>query len=502
MGKAIEWIGADGCRAVAEAIIPRVDDRKTTDAEVWAPCPFHDEQEASFSYNSAKDLFSCFGCDARGDIIALYGKLNGLDASAAFKEFRAAHAPGVNLQRRPALRTPARVATDAAEVKAKATHLPSAIWHARALALVDHAHQQLLANAEQMAWLAARGIHERAVHRFRLGWIEEDLFRTFESWGIPPEIKKDGTQKRLWIPSGILIPTYRAETVVHLQIRRPEGEPRFYMMPGSANDPAPMLFIRGTWPGPNRAAIVIEACLDAVLVAQEAGDLVDVIAVRAAKNLPADEMDVQTARGIAWFGLWLDRDAAGDGGTVKWMTSTAGNPDKPDGGFAQAVGASASDIRPEGAGKMDPGDYHKLGKSIRQHIIDHLPRAWRVKTERPTCVAGQKILGSGEENPPKMKVHADVVEFGWLLEKCPLVAIVSEDRISLRAMRRNPEGEIVPDVSWEMMHWAIMQRADALFWAPGQERSAVQDYLDNHPQAATGVHGRNYWAPLGARKGE
>ena len=106
MGKALEWLSPDGCRTVAESIIPRIDDRKSTDAEIWAPCPFHQEEEASFSYNPGKDSFSCFGCDARGDLISLYGHLNGLDASTAFREFRAAHAPGVQLKRRPALRTP------------------------------------------------------------------------------------------------------------------------------------------------------------------------------------------------------------------------------------------------------------------------------------------------------------------------------------------------------------------------------------------------------------
>lgn len=37
MGKAIEWLSQDGCRTVAESIIPRIDDRKSTDAEILAP---------------------------------------------------------------------------------------------------------------------------------------------------------------------------------------------------------------------------------------------------------------------------------------------------------------------------------------------------------------------------------------------------------------------------------------------------------------------------------
>ena len=236
--------------------------------------------------------------------------------------------------------------------------------------------------------------------------------------------------------------------------------------------------------------------LDAILVAQEAGDLVDVIAVRAAKNLPADVQDVDTARAIAWFGLWLDRDQAGDGGTTKWMTSTAGDRGKADGGFVQAIGASAADIRPQGQGKRDPGDCHKAGMSIRQHILDHLPRAWRPRAESPTVAPGRSPLGSGEKKPLSMQIHPDVIEFGRLLEKCPLVATVSDECVSLKAMRRNAQGALVPDAIWETKHWSVMAHADRLFWAMGQERSAVQDFLETHPDARTGISGRNFWAGM------
>lgn len=37
-----------------------------------ALCPFHDERTPSCSFNSARNLFKCFGCGAGGDGIALY----------------------------------------------------------------------------------------------------------------------------------------------------------------------------------------------------------------------------------------------------------------------------------------------------------------------------------------------------------------------------------------------------------------------------------------------
>lgn len=151
---------------------------------------------------------------------------------------------------------------------------------------------------------------------------------------------------------------------------------------------------------------------------------------------------------------------------------------------------------------MDPGDCHKLGMSIRQHVLDVLPRAWRPKPERQTVASGSNILGAGETKPCQVqeRPHPDVVEFGRLLEKCPLVAIVSDARISLRAMRRDDQGGQVEDPTWELKHWSIMAQADRLFWAPGQDRSAVQDFLEQHPDAAVGISGRNYWAAMAKGK--
>ena len=35
-----------------------------------ARCPWHDDTEASLIVNPAKQLFNCFGCEAKGDVIS------------------------------------------------------------------------------------------------------------------------------------------------------------------------------------------------------------------------------------------------------------------------------------------------------------------------------------------------------------------------------------------------------------------------------------------------
>lgn len=44
-----------------------------------APCPFHQETKPSFSVNEEEGFFYCFGCQAAGDVLEFYSRINGLD---------------------------------------------------------------------------------------------------------------------------------------------------------------------------------------------------------------------------------------------------------------------------------------------------------------------------------------------------------------------------------------------------------------------------------------
>ena len=48
------------------------DPRKSNPAkgDYWAPCPFHQEKNASFHVDEAKGYYYCFGCHAKGDAIS------------------------------------------------------------------------------------------------------------------------------------------------------------------------------------------------------------------------------------------------------------------------------------------------------------------------------------------------------------------------------------------------------------------------------------------------
>lgn len=64
--------------------------------ELHGLCPVHEDHNASFSYNIAKDACNCLACGFKGDLIALWGKTNGIgDNSEAFKAFRDRFGDGI-----------------------------------------------------------------------------------------------------------------------------------------------------------------------------------------------------------------------------------------------------------------------------------------------------------------------------------------------------------------------------------------------------------------------
>ena len=62
-----------------------------------APCPFHSESKPSFSINEEDGLFYCFGCQASGDIIDFYCRINGLEFLEGLRQL--ADEAGVELSR-------------------------------------------------------------------------------------------------------------------------------------------------------------------------------------------------------------------------------------------------------------------------------------------------------------------------------------------------------------------------------------------------------------------
>lgn len=62
---------------------------KKSGANYMACCPFHEEKTPSFSVNSSKQIFKCFGCDAKGGVLKFIEKYDHLDFTASVEQLAA-----------------------------------------------------------------------------------------------------------------------------------------------------------------------------------------------------------------------------------------------------------------------------------------------------------------------------------------------------------------------------------------------------------------------------
>jgi len=125
---------------------------------------------------------------------------------------------------------------------------------------------------------------EHTLRTWGLGWCPRDLFEPPEQWGL--------TGKRLYLPRGVVIPHFVNGDLWALKVRRFVGD-----VPTKAADGGKYGGPRGgqialygvdLLQGSPRPLFLVEAELDALLLWQAAGDLVDVAALgSASRTLPA-----------------------------------------------------------------------------------------------------------------------------------------------------------------------------------------------------------------------
>ncbi|NLV24012.1 MAG: hypothetical protein GXY54_04420 [Deltaproteobacteria bacterium] len=227
---------------------------------------------------------------------------------------------------------------------------PADTWRGKALALVTWAHDQLLTHGDQLDQLRRRGIPLDAVQSFGLGWMPEDLYRSREKWGLREEISdKTGHKKRLWIPQGLVIPCFVNLAVHRIRFRRPEGEPRYYCLPGSGND---SLIVNPQ----GKAHVIVESDLDAFAVAYAAGDLAAVVSLGSSSTKPKQNAWEVLVKSPCVL-VALDSDDAGAKAAAWWIDTL-----------------STAHRWPVPKGK-DPGDYYRdHGGDLRAWVMAGLQR--------------------------------------------------------------------------------------------------------------------------------
>ena len=292
---------------------------------------------------------------------------------------------------------------------------PADLWQEKAEKFVSWAQTRLLENSTVISWLAARGIDAKAARNFRLGWNpgepaavtrqENDLYRPRKSWGLPEILKDDGRPKMLWLPRGLVIPYVIDGIIYRIRIRRPEGEPRYYVLPGSSMS---TMIIEPT----RRAFVVVESELDAITVAA-ANTLAGSVALGSASTKPDSEAFTVLQAAIKILNA-LDYDRAGKNAIAWWDEQFKNIKRWP---------------VPQG---KDPGEAFQMGRDLDSWIRSGLPPVMTI-TEGKRPPGGEMIRPAiSDRKPavpltdlPTVDIPEAVIELLDILGRNPGVKIIN-----------------------------------------------------------------------------
>lgn len=277
----------------------------------WAgPCPFCGGEDR-FRIWPENGRFWCRGCGKQGDAIDWLRERRGMSFLEACHYLGREPGPRSNEPR------PAPLQWEPREAKA-----PADPWQEKAGAFLDQAKRTLWIDDgnDALTFLHGRGLTDETIRAAGLGWNPKDLYFDRASWGLEPSLREDGTARRLWLPAGLVIPAMDEGKVARLRIRRPEGEPRYYFVPGS--DTRPM-----AWGLERPAAVILESELDGLLLHQEAGDLAGVVSLGSAQAKP-DRITHDALAKLELLLIALDSDDAGAKASWNFWPETYGRKAK------------------------------------------------------------------------------------------------------------------------------------------------------------------------------
>ncbi|MCK9390685.1 MAG: DNA polymerase [Syntrophales bacterium] len=276
-----------------------------------SPCPGCEGTNRFQVWNNDGDNqnFYCKKCGKKGFIIEYLVCFHGMSYSDA-----CAYA-GKNPQSKSSVRNRKTGKSKDARKHKSPSSSPSSQWQSKASAVVessvDRMWEGLYVNVP-LGITADRGLKEKIIKKARLGWIPQNYYQNREDWGLPPEIKEDGTPKKLMIPAGLVIPNYIENGIERIRIRlfNPEDNHRYHVVSGSSM--SPMIL-----PGNIERIMVVESELDALLIHQEAGDLIEVIAMGSSEVKPDSVLREKLAKAKVIL-VSLDNDEAGSKASLWW----------------------------------------------------------------------------------------------------------------------------------------------------------------------------------------
>jgi DNA primase len=288
-----------------------------TSRELSGPCPWCGGKDRFTIFTGqGKDglgRFWCRQCGKGGDAIQFLRDLDGLSFKEARTELglpddpRSFHRTGPHQPRPRPTFTP------------QETTPPAALWRARAEKIITWAAANLRTSPQVQAWLLReRGITANTAQAARLGWIPQDYYRPRAAFGLPPAWKENGQPRRVWIPKGLCIPVMAVNGEVlrvKMRVAQEPGQdrPKYIPIPQAEKCTAPLVLETSS----GKPWQIVESELDALLLAQEAGHLVNVAAMGSASYRP-DAVTWAKLTAAPLVLVSLDFDEAGNKAACQW----------------------------------------------------------------------------------------------------------------------------------------------------------------------------------------
>ena len=308
-------------------------------------CPFHEEQEGSFTVYEDSQRFWCFGCGSGGDVLDFIQRVEGLSLPEAIARLDGGHWPVSGAANRPA---PTRRPASAAPPPRDPTLLTAA---ARFYA------GMLRRSSEAREYLASRGVGPVAAARLGLGYAPGGgLRQALESLGFSEKRIGDSglfTERGSERFAGMAVVPETSDGLVRWLVGRavdPDRTPRFQAPPG----PKPVLGLGRVGHTPTWIAVT-EGVFDWLALAAWG------IPAVAALGTQGVERIAHALRGCPRVFLAFDNDDAGLEATERLLT---------------LLGRRAAAVTlPQGLGDVGELAAHPQGRAVFLHLLSQVARS-------------------------------------------------------------------------------------------------------------------------------
>jgi DNA polymerase-1 len=194
----------------------------------------------------------------------------------------------------------------------------SSLWLDWAKSFCHQCHHGLLQNEKAQKLIQARGLKLDTVVEYQIGYSSKNSWVDRAFCGLPPSQSSQKHFDNFFLPQGLVIPYIKDGQVVKIKVRREnwlQGSPysKYILMPGSQSIP----FLSGSLDLP---LVIVEAELDAILLAQEAGDICSVLATGGASCYPDTDTDKMLKK-VDLMLFALDFDEAGKKAFIAWRSA-------------------------------------------------------------------------------------------------------------------------------------------------------------------------------------